>query len=121
MYPGYSGHQYSRNKTLALYLGDNINPFVTGWSRTELEPTQWKYIMTLSLADTQPADTSFRDYAMSLRVPGGNTMTATLEENRKLAKMRRSKIKVGENHGWKVKGEIASTLLMVPDSISGKI
>ena len=70
------------------------------------------YSLSLSLADPQPQDKNLRDYAATLRVPGGNIWTGTLEENRRLAKKTKG--------GWRLKGDIKKTIWMVPDSVVGK-
>ena len=70
------------------------------------------YTLSLTLADPQPQDKNLRDYAATLRVPGGNIWTGTLEENRRLAKKTKA--------GWRLKGDIKKTIWVVPDSVVGK-
>ena len=70
------------------------------------------YTLSLTLADPQPQDKNLRDYAATLRVPGGNIWTGTLEENRRLAKKTKA--------GWRLKGDIKKTIWMVPDTVVGK-
>ena len=69
------------------------------------------YTLSLTLADPQPQDKNLRDYAATLRVPGGNIWTGTLEENRRAAKKTKG--------GWRLKGDIKKTIWVVPDSVVG--
>ena len=70
------------------------------------------YTLSLALADPQPEDKNLRTYSATLRVPGGNIWTGTLEENRRMAKKAKG--------GWRLKGDIKKTIWMVPDSVVGK-